>query len=324
MAGRMTRTAHRDMGTLFQVGTVGGLSDGQLLEWFATRGEGAGEAAFEEVVRRHGPMVLGVCRRVLGDRHAADDAFQATFLVLALKAGSVRKKDSLGPWLHGVAARVARRARQVDRGRKEVAFDLVDERPSTATAAADPAAADLRLVLDEELERLPEKYRRPVVLCYLEGQSQEEAARALGWTKGTVSGRLARAKDLLRQRLTRRGLAPTASVLAACLAPEATSAAVPAALVQPTVRAAGAASLAGVEAALGSGRAAALARGAIRAMSLGRLKAAVPALLGDSQRRAPRASGCAWARPTAGIRRRSATSPTRPAARRCSPPRSTV
>jgi RNA polymerase sigma factor (sigma-70 family) len=269
------------MGTLFQVGTVGGLSDGELLERFAIREEGAGEAAFEEVVRRHGPMVLGVCRRVLGDRHAADDAFQATFLVLALKAGSVRKKDSLGPWLHGVAARVARRARQVDRGRKEVAFDLVEERPATVSfaAPADPAAAELRLVLDEELERLPEKYRRPVVLCYLEGQTQEEAARALGWTKGTVSGRLARAKDLLRQRLSRRGLAPTASVLGACLAPEAASAAVPAALLQPTVRAAGAASLAGMEAALGSGGAAALARGVIRAMSLGRFKSAVPALV---------------------------------------------
>src|SRR3954454_17766707 len=192
MAGRMTRSAHRDLDTLFQVGIVGGLSDGQLLEWFANRREGAAEAAFEEVVRRHGPMVLGVCRRLLGDDHAADDAFQATFLVLALKAGSVRNRESLGPWLHGVAARVARRARQTDRGRKEVPLDA-GELP--AAAMAEPAAAELRLVLDEELERLPEKYRRPVVLCYLEGQTQEEAARVLGWTKGTISGRLARAKD---------------------------------------------------------------------------------------------------------------------------------
>ena len=276
MAGRTTRSAHRDLDTLFQVGIVGGLSDGQLLEWFANRREGAAEAAFEEVVRRHGPMVLGVCRRLLGDRHAADDAFQATFLVLALKAGSVRNRESLGPWLHGVAARVARRARQTDRGRKEVPLDA-GELPAAATA--EPAAAELRLVLDEELERLPEKYRRPVVLCYLEGQTQEEAARALGWTKGTISGRLARAKDLLRERLSRRGLAPTASVLAACLVPDAASAAVPAALAQPTIRAASAAGLAGMEAALGSGRAAALARGVIKGMSLGRLKAAVPALL---------------------------------------------
>src|SRR3954447_3801624 len=209
MAGRTSQSAHRDLDTLFQVGVVGGLSDGQLLDSFAARREGAAEAAFEEVVRRHGPMVLGVCRRLLGDRHAADDAFQATFLVLALKAGSVRKRDSLAPWLHGVAARVARRARMTERGRKEVGSDLAD---LPAAAPADPAAAELRLILDEELERLPEKYRRPVVLCYLEGQSQEEAARVLGWTKGTVSGRLARAKDLLRARLTRRGLAPTAAI----------------------------------------------------------------------------------------------------------------
>lgn len=276
MAGRMTRSAHRDLDTLFQIGVVGGLSDGQLLERFAARREGAGEAAFEEVVRRHGPMVLGVCRRLLGDRPEADDAFQATFLVLALKADSVRKRESLGPWLHGVAARVARRARQVERGRKEV--PLAPEDPP-ASDATEPAAAELRLILDEELGRLPEKYRRPVVLCYLEGQTQEEAAQSLGWTKGTVSGRLARAKDLLRERLTRRGLAPTASVLAACLVPETASAAVPAALVRPTIRAASAAGLAGMGSALGSGRVMELARGAIRAMSLGRLKSTVPALL---------------------------------------------
>ena len=148
---------------------------------------------------------MGVCRRLLGNHHDAEDAFQATFIVLALRAGAVRKGQSLGPWLHGVAARICQRARLVSRRRQEEpipAGGLIDP------GGRDPALADLNRVLDEELRRLPDKYRLPVVLCYLEGRSQEEAARELGWTKGTVSGRLARAKEVLQHRLIRRGLAP--------------------------------------------------------------------------------------------------------------------
>ena len=166
-------------------------------------------------MRRHGPMVLGVCLRALGDYHAAEDAFQATFMVLALKSRAIRKQESLGPWLHGVAVRIAPpRAR---RAPPEQGRAACPRRTVADPAAHDPASVELSAVLDEEVGRLPEKYRLPVVLCYLEGQTQDEAARTLGWTKGTVSGRLARAKDLLRHRLTRRGLAPSAALLAAAL-----------------------------------------------------------------------------------------------------------
>ncbi len=283
-------TVRRDLDALFHLGVVGGMSDGQLLERFMLRGQDGGQTAFEEVVRRHGSMVLGVCQRALGDAHAAEDAFQATFLVLALKARSVRKADSLGPWLHGVAARVARRALLSSRRRKETTLPAED---LAGTSCPDPELVELRKVIDEELERLPEKYRRPLVLCYLEGQTQDQAARALGWTKGTVSGRLARAKELLRSRLTRRGLASSAAVLGASLAPETASAAVPSSLLLPTVRAAMAASLAGMEAGLGvgSGQAAVLARGILKTMYLGKIKAAVPLLvltLGAAAVAAPR------------------------------------
>jgi RNA polymerase sigma factor (sigma-70 family) len=271
-------TVRRDLDALFHMGVVGGLSDGQLLERFMSRGHAGGQIAFEEVVRRHGSMVLGVCQRALGDAHAAEDAFQATFLVLALKARSVRKADSLGPWLYGVAARVARRALLLSRRRKETTLSAED---LAGMSCPDPEVVELRTILDEELERLPEKYRRPLVLCYLQGQTQDQAARALGWTKGTVSGRLARAKELLRSRLTRRGLASGAAVLGASLAPETAPAAVPSSLLMPTVRAAMAASLAGMEAGLsvGSGQAAALAHGILKTMYLGKIKAAVPLLL---------------------------------------------
>jgi RNA polymerase sigma-70 factor (ECF subfamily) len=187
--------------------------DAELLRRFVARAEGA---AFEGLVRRHGPMVLGVCRRVLSDLHDAEDAFQATFLVLARKAGSVRQPNALGNWLYGVAYRVALKTRTTIALRRAVTGDLVEK-----TASSDPVAEaawhELRPLLDEELSRLPDKYRAPLVLCYLEGKTNEEAARLLGWTKGTVSGRLARARDLLRPRLSRRGLTLSAAGLATLL-----------------------------------------------------------------------------------------------------------
>ena len=268
MGDRRTETALRDIDALFRLGVVSGMGDGQLLDRFAAHSGSDSELAFEAIVRRHGPMVMAVCRRVLGEDHAAEDAFQATFMVLALKSRAIRKQESSGPWLHGVAMRISRRARamrQRSRGEPIPAGGLVDKR------AHAPAAVDLRAVLDEELSRLPEKYRDPVVLCYLEGRTQEEAARTLGWTKGTVSGRLARAKDLLRQRLARRGLAPSAGLLAAVLTAETARAAVPATLVLPTVRVASAALLGGADTGLVTGQMAFLVKEAMKLIMLGRL-----------------------------------------------------
>jgi RNA polymerase sigma factor (sigma-70 family) len=276
MRGRSTAAVYNDLNTLFHVGAVTGTSDGELLERFLAGGGGSGQAAFEEIVRRHGAMVLGVCRRALVDQQAAEDAFQATFLVLALRAGSIRKHASVGPWLHGVAARVARRSALQSRRRREL--PLSGDHPA-GSASDDPGMAEVQSVLDEELQRLPEKYRRPVILCYLEGQTQAEAAQVLGWTRGTVSGRLARAKDLLRSRLERRGLAPTATILPAFLAPESASAAVHPSLVTSTVRAASALGLAGAEAGLASRRALTLARGVVRGLFLGRIRLAAVLVL---------------------------------------------
>ncbi len=217
---------------LFERGSVGGLSEWQLLDRYLTRRD---ESAFEALVARHGPMVLGVCRRMLDDPHAVEDAFQATFLVLVRKAGSLGERDAIGHWLYGVASRVALRARS------EAARRKVLEKPVAAAEGAsvgvDPCRSEVAALLDGELSRLPAKYRAPVVLCYLEGLTHEEAARQLKWPVGTVKGRLARARDLLRGRLARRGLMPAAGLLVANLSRDA-SAAVPGALVQATVQAA--------------------------------------------------------------------------------------
>jgi RNA polymerase sigma-70 factor (ECF subfamily) len=234
---------------------AGGEEDGELLRRFVAAGE---EAAFAGLVRRHGAMVLGVCRRLLDDAHEAEDAFQATFLVLARRAAAVRKQDSVASWLYGVAYRVSRRARAAAAQRQRAVGAAV-EPVSTADPTAEAAWREMRLVIDEELSRLPEKYRAPLVLCYLEGKTNEEAARLLGWTKGTVSGRLARARDLLRPRLARRGLAPAAGGVGVLLA-EHGAAPASSALVETTVNAVLAGRL--------SAPAAALAGGVIRAMFL--------------------------------------------------------
>jgi serpin B len=243
---------------------AGGPTDGQLLERFALHSD---EAAFEALVQRHGPMVWNVCRRVLANHADADDAFQATFLVLVRKAGSIARRESAASWLHGVAYRIALDARAAAARRR------LHERQEAAMAATEPAAdavwADLRRVLDEELDRLPEKYRAPLVLCYLEGKTNDEAADLLGWTRGTVAGRLSRARDLLRGRLTRRGLALSSAALAATLTENAASATVPAALTHFPWKAANGYAAARQAA---PAAAAALAEGALYTMFLHRLK----------------------------------------------------
>lgn len=271
----MTKSAGNDLGTLFTAGAVGGLSDAQLLERFTKGAPRDSQAAFEAVVRRYGPIVLGVCRRVLDDPSGAEDVFQATFLVLARKSGSIVRRESLGPWLHSVAFRIAHRARAFARKRRE---EPLLDRELVGTESNDPVAAELREILDAELHRLPDKYRRPVVLCFLEGRTQEEAASVLGWTKGTVSRRLARAKDLLKTRLVRRGLAPSVGLLAQALTPEATSAAVPTSLANNTARAAWALLLGHAEAATVSGTVSMLTRVGMRMLFVSQLKAAIAAV----------------------------------------------
>jgi RNA polymerase sigma factor (sigma-70 family) len=175
------------------------LSDGQLLDWFVHQRE---EAAFTALVRRHGPMVLSVCRRVLRHSEDAEDAFQATFLVLAEKASGLHQPELLANWLYGVANRTAIHARQRASRRSEREREVAT--PSTGSSDEEIEARQLRQILDEELQSLPEKYRAPLVLCYLEGMTNEEAARALGWPSGSMSYRLARGRELLRERLESR------------------------------------------------------------------------------------------------------------------------
>jgi RNA polymerase sigma-70 factor (ECF subfamily) len=187
-------------------------NDALLLERFASDRD---EAAFALLVQRHGPLVLSVCRRVLGKVQDAEDAFQATFLVLARKAGSIRDPGLLGNWLYGVASRIARKAR-AGVSKRQMHEKQVRVLPSLQ-APATAERSDVGPVLDEELARLPEKYRAALVLCYLEGRTNEEAARLLRWPTGTVKGRLARARELLRSRLARRGLRASAVGVAASL-----------------------------------------------------------------------------------------------------------
>jgi len=235
VATRRNGDALRQLATLFNVGAAAGLSDGQLLGRYLTREPEAAELAFAALVERHGPMVLRVCRRVLDDPHAAQDAFQATFLVLARRGGSVRRRDSVASWLHGVALRVAGRARRSAALRRSHERRYAG-RVSEAVPGPCGDAADLGPVLHEEISRLPDRYRTPVILCYLEGQTCEQAAGRLGCPVGTVKSRLARARDRLRRRLARRGLAPVG--VGALLSAEATRGAVPARLAEATARAA--------------------------------------------------------------------------------------
>jgi RNA polymerase sigma factor (sigma-70 family) len=219
----------RQLSTLFGSGTLAGMTDRELLERFA-RGTGdASESAFAAIVSRHGPMVLGVCRRALADPHDVDDAFQATFLILVRKARSVAARDSLGRWLYGVSRRVAGRARV-----------RALRRPVSAGGGSEfwedrvPPFDELRSVLDEEIGRLPSSYGEAVRLCHLEGLALKDAAERLGCPVGTVGSRLSRAKELLRSRLIRRGFAPSELAMAFHLEAGHCRAAVPEALFRST------------------------------------------------------------------------------------------
>ena len=232
MSIRLSRTATKDLHGLLQHGSTGSWTDGQLVAQFLSDGE-VREAAFRALVVRHGPMVLGVCRRILNDPHAAEDAFQTTFLVLVKKAGTLRDRELLTNWLYGVAHRVARRSK-VDAMKRRTVESRV---PGMTEREGDLDRAELRAVIDEEISRLPEQFRVPLVLCHLEGLQHQEVARRLGCPVGTVESRLSRARERLRSRLARRGLAPTAGMLAWALTPSEGSAALYP-LVESTVQAA--------------------------------------------------------------------------------------
>ncbi len=291
MARGASGSVARQLGSLFEGGSAAGLSDRQLLERYIAGGrDPAGEAAFRALVGRHGPMVLGVCQQLLGDAQHAEDAFQAVFLVLAQKARSIRDPELLGNWLYGVALRTARCTRQqIARGRRREEGDMMRGPGAGSCVPAEPTAppAD-RSVIDREqaqaihceVDRLPRAFRLPIVLCYFEGLTLDEAARRLRCPAGTVGSRLARAREKLRVRLTRRGVALPAAMLTAVLVPRSTSASIPPLLCDSTTWSAiqFAVGHAGVGGAL-SAPVVALAREVLRTMFFYKLKVAVLSLL---------------------------------------------
>jgi RNA polymerase sigma factor (sigma-70 family) len=264
MSGRFG-SSRRDVLRLFEGGSVAGLGDGELLERFAVARD---EAAFEALVAKLGPMVLGVCRRMLSDPHDVDDAFQATFLVLVRRAGSIRDRDLVGPWLHGVATKVARRARaeSIRRSSRERVAVVAEAREESIESESD--WPELRAMIDEEIERLPENHRRPVILCDVEGLTREEAALQLGWSLNMVRGRLERARSRLRGRLTRRGLAPSCGLMALLATPPTLSPV----LLAMTCRAACSFAVGRLGAGVASASAVALCRGVLKMMLLSKLK----------------------------------------------------
>ena len=200
----------RQLEVLWTSGTLTGMSDAQLVSRFTGGRDSTAESAFRELVHRHGPMVMGVCRQILRRAQDAEDAFQATFLILVRKARSVQVRDTLAPWLYSVAYRTAQRARASGARYRQGETEQLE---SIEAEPEDVTQFDLRPLLHEELGRLPDKYRSPIVLCHLEGKTHEEAARMLHWPVGTVSGRLSRGRELLKSRLERRGLAVPSAML---------------------------------------------------------------------------------------------------------------
>ena len=251
------------------------LTDGQLLECFVARRE---PAALEALVRRHGPMVWGVCRRILHNHHDAEDAFQATFLVLVRKAASVYPRAKVGNWLYGVAHQTALKSRATRAKRKERERPVTD-RPEPAVADQD-LWIDLQALLDQEVSRLPEKYRTVIVLCALEGKTVREAARQLGCPEGTVASRLARARSRLANRLARHGLAVSGGSLAAVLSQKAASGCVPTSVMSSTIKAVTLIAAEQAPSGIISAQAAALTEGVMKAMLLNKLVKATAALAG--------------------------------------------
>ena len=250
--------------------------DRELLHRFATEQD---EAAFRSLVQRHGPMVHQLCQRLLGNWHDAEDVCQAVFLVLASQAGSRHWQESIAAWLHQVAYHLARKAQAAAASRR------ARERRAVLPLPVDPVdeitARELQSTLHEELARLPEKYRAPLVLCYLEGATRDEAARQLGWPLSTLKSRVERGRELLRSRLTRRGLTLSATLSTALLTEKVAQATLPAGLMSGIVQAAVRYAAGQIpSAAVGMQPALSLARDLLRAMFLNKVKLAAVWLLG--------------------------------------------
>jgi RNA polymerase sigma factor (sigma-70 family) len=250
-------------------------TDGQLLECFVRRQD---EAAMEALVRRYGPMVWGVCRRILRNHHDTEDAFQATFLVLVRKASSIKPREMVANFLYGVAHQTALKARATGAKRwaRERPMTPMPEPEATPQGLRD----DLQLLLDQELSRLPDKYRVLVVLCDLEGKTRKEAAKQLGVPEGTVAGRLARARTMLAKRLTRQGSVLSAGALAMLLSENALPASVPLSVVSSTIQVATLVAAGQTAAArVMSAKALALTEGVLKTMLLNKLRIAAAVLL---------------------------------------------
>ena len=279
----------RQIGSLFEGVSIAGLSDRQLLERFTTQQDAAGEAAFAALVTRHGPMVLDVCRQLVGDVHHAEDAFQAVFLVLARRARSIRDPDLLANWLYGVALRTARCTKlQLARRRMQEAAGAMRRSGPGSTPVMQPMAEppekpvidrEHAEALHNEIDRLPRPFRLPVVLCYFEGLTLEEAARRLRCPPGTVGSRLARARDKLRRGLTRRGVVLPTAAIAAALAPRSGSASITSFLCGVTTRAALSFTAGSSTAGARSASATAVAHEVLRSMLVTKLKLVALAFL---------------------------------------------
>src|SRR5262245_20726590 len=273
----MSSAASRLMPNLRRVvlaGAAADRTDGQLLGAFVLERDAD---AFAGLVRRHGPMVLGVCRRVVGDAAVADDAFQAVFIVLARRAGAVKPREQVGNWLYGVAYGTALKARAVlaRRRSREKQVDVMPEPPVSPRSTAD--WAELQPLIDEELARLPDKLRVRVLLCDLEGRAQRDVAKHLGIPPATLATRIATARRTLAARLSKRGVTLSGGALAGMLSTNGTASAVPYALGQSVTRAAEAVALGGVP--LVSAHAVQLSEGVMRMMLLTKLKAVAVTVL---------------------------------------------
>jgi RNA polymerase sigma factor (sigma-70 family) len=277
LAKRLHGEVWRHALILFREGALGDMGDEQLVEQFVNGQGEAGEGAFEVLMERHGPMVFRVCRAILRDRHDAEDAFQATFLVLARQARSIRRPASLASWLHGVARRVASHVRSAECRRRR------HEQRTAGLADAcviEPRVDDLAEVVHAEIDSLPERYRAAVVLCDLEGLTEGQAARRLGRPVGTIRSQLSRGRQHLRKRLIQRGLAPAVALFAITRAALAEEGIVSSALVSATVECARKFAVAQTTAAGVGSAAGALAEGFLRRMMMVRIQLTAIVALG--------------------------------------------